>query len=104
MAVAPLPDGIPLPAGAVVTGDAKASASGGRVVTGTVPVGVDQVSSAYVLALASRPAVKPSIPTTGKTLDGGAFVRVPIKGSTTSGEFDVRDCGGSSAFRLLLEG
>jgi hypothetical protein len=100
VAAAPLPEGIPLPAGAVVTADTAVAS--GRVVTGTVPVGVDQVSSAYVLALAGKGSVKPSIPTTGRTADGGTFVRVPIKGSMTTGELDVRDCGGSSAFRLQL--
>src|SRR4051812_22525466 len=98
--VAPLPDRVPLPAGAVVTGDATTSA--GLIISGTIPVGVDQVSSAYVLALAGRPSVKTSLPTTGRTADGATFVRVPLKGATTQGQLDVRDCGGSSAFVLQL--
>jgi hypothetical protein len=96
-----LPDGIPLPAGAVVSSD-RTDAASGRVVTGTVPVGVDQVSAAYVLSLAGRPAVKTHVPTTGTTVDGATIVRLPLEGSTSEGELDVRDCGGSSAFRLQL--
>ena len=96
-----LPDGIPLPAGAVVLSD-RSDGPSDRLVTGTVPVGVDQVSAAYVLALAGRPAVKTRVPSTGRTVDGATIVRVPLEGSSSKGELDVRDCGGSSAFLLRL--
>jgi hypothetical protein len=42
------------------------------------------------------------VPSTGATVDGATIVRVPLEGSTSKGELDVRDCGGSSAFQLRL--
>jgi hypothetical protein len=70
-------------------------------VTGTVPVGVDQVSTAYALALLKK-SFQGRVPNVGRTVDGETFVRVPIEGFATSGELDVRDCGGTSAFLLRV--